>query len=159
LGIVHRDIKPANLLVDAHGKVWVTDFGLAQMQTGTQLTQTGDLVGTLRYMSPEQVRGDQALLDQRTDVYSLGATLYELATLHPLFDDCNRPTLLNRVLNDEPKAPRSLNSAIPIELETIICKAISKSASDRYATAQLLSDDLGRFLANQPIQARRPTLL
>lgn len=158
LGVVHRDVKPANLMIDARGKVWVTDFGLAQIRSGTELTQTGDLLGTLRYMSPEQVQGDRTLVDQRADVYSLGATLYELATLRPLFSGSSREQLLHQVLNGEPTAPRGLNKAVPTELETIICKAISKSAGDRYPTAQHLADDLQRFLSDQPILARRPTL-
>src|SRR5438067_2527630 len=86
MGVIHRDVKPGNLMVDGHGKVWVTDFGLAQFQASAGLTQTGDLLGTLRYMSPEQAAGGRVLLDHRTDVYSLGATLYELLTLQPLFD-------------------------------------------------------------------------
>ncbi len=158
VGIVHRDIKPGNLLIDARGKLWVTDFGLAQVRSSGDLTQTGDLVGTLRYMSPEQVQGDRAILDQRTDVYSLGATLYELATLRPMFVAGSRGALLNRVIHEDPPAPRTLNRALPAELDTIILKAISKSQHDRYATAQDFADDLRRFLENQPIRARRPTL-
>ena len=159
LGIVHRDIKPANLMLDARGKVWVTDFGLAQVRSGADLTQTGDLLGTLRYMSPEQVQGDRALVDQRTDIYSLGATLYELVTLQQMFAGSNRESLLHQVLQEDPPAPRKLNKAVPVELETIICKAISKSPFDRYSTAQQFADDLQRFLSHQPILAQRPTLV
>ncbi|MFO0917651.1 MAG: serine/threonine-protein kinase [Planctomycetaceae bacterium] len=157
VGIVHRDIKPGNLLIDARGKLWVTDFGLAQVRSSGDLTQTGDLVGTLRYMSPEQVQGDRAVLDQRTDVYSLGATLYELATLRPMFAGGSRGALLNSVIHEDPPHPRTLNRAIPAELDTIILKAVSKSPHDRYGTAQEFADDLRRFLENQPIRARRPT--
>lgn len=159
VGIVHRDIKPGNLLIDARGKLWVTDFGLAQVRSSGDLTQTGNVVGTLRYMSPEQLQGDRAVLDQRTDIYSLGATLYELATLRPMFATGSRGSLLNRVLYEEPPLPRTLNRAIPAELETIILKAVSKSPHDRYATAQDVADDLRRFLENQPIRARRPTVI
>jgi hypothetical protein len=158
-GVVHRDVKPANLLVDAHGHLWVTDFGLAQFQTDAGLTQTGDLLGTLRYMSPEQAGGQRGLIDHRTDVYSLGATLYELLTLRPPFDGADRQTLLRQILHDEPPPPRALEKAIPAELETIVLKALAKTPAERYATAQDLADDLGRFLAHQPIRARRATAL
>jgi serine/threonine protein kinase len=157
-GVIHRDIKPANLLIDTRGNLWVTDFGLAQIMADGQLTHTGDLVGTLAYMSPEQAGGGRAPLDHRTDIYSLGATLYEMLTLEPLFGGNNRPALLHRILNDEPVPPRSLDRAIPIELETIVLKAVSKNPVDRYKTAQEMADDLQRFLDNKPILARRPAL-
>jgi eukaryotic-like serine/threonine-protein kinase len=158
-GVIHRDVKPANLLIDGRGNLWVTDFGLAQIMADGQLTHTGDLVGTLAYMSPEQAGGSGTPLDHRTDIYSLGATLYELLTLEPLFGGNNRPALLHRILNDEPCPPRSLDRAIPIELETIVLKAVSKNPADRYKTAQEMADDLQRFLDNKPIQARRPTVI
>jgi serine/threonine protein kinase len=157
LGIVHRDIKPANLLLDPRGNVWVTDFGLAQFHSGTDLTQTGDLVGTLRYMSPEQSLGDRNLMDHRTDVYSLGATFYELVTLRPIFSGVNKEALLHSVAYGEPRPPRAINRMIPVELETIILKAVSKSPPDRYASVQEFADDLQRFLDDKPIHARRPT--
>ncbi len=157
-GVIHRDVKPANLMVDARGNVWVADFGLAQFHTGVGLTRTGDLLGTLRYMSPEQAAGQGAPLDARTDVYSLGATLYELLTLEPLFDGNEHHRLLRQILNDEPKPPRTVDPAVPAELETIVLKAVSKNPADRYPTAKQLADDLRRFLDNRPILARRPTL-
>jgi serine/threonine protein kinase len=157
-GIVHRDVKPANLLVDAHGRLWVTDFGLAQFNSDVGLTKTGDVIGTLRYMSPEQASGQRVLLDHRTDVYSLGATLYEIATTKPIFPGQNPQELLRQILHDEPKSPRAIDASIPIELETIILKAISKNAADRYGTARELSADLQRFLADEPIQAKRPSM-
>ncbi|HMF11423.1 MAG TPA: serine/threonine-protein kinase, partial [Gemmataceae bacterium] len=158
-GIVHRDIKPANLLVDVHGRLWITDFGLAQFHADAGLTQTGDILGTLRYMSPEQASGQRVLLDYRTDIYALGATLYELVTLEPIFPGQNRQELLHRIINDEPLAPRSLEKTVPVELETIILKAVSKSPSDRYGSAQELADDLRRYLEDKPILAKRPSLI
>lgn len=157
-GVVHRDIKPANLLLDVRGNLWVTDFGLAQFQAAGQLTQTGDMLGTLRYMSPEQAAGDRVVLDHRTDIYSLGVTLYELLTLEPAFADRERPLLLRRIMEEDPPAPRTHDKDLPRELETIVLKAIAKSPAERYATAQALADDLQRWLDDRPIVARRPTL-
>ena len=157
-GVVHRDIKPGNLMMDGHGKLWVTDFGLALCQADGGLTQTGDMCGTLRYMSPEQAGGQRVLLDHRTDIYSLGATLYELLTLKPPFDGSDRQTLLNQILNEDPQAPHTLNKSVPTDLETIVLKAMAKVPAERYATAQELVDDLARFLEHQPIRARRATM-
>jgi serine/threonine protein kinase len=157
LGIVHRDIKPANLLVDARGKLWVTDFGLAHCQTQAGLTMTGDLVGTLRYMSPEQAFAERTLIDHRTDIYSLGVTLYELLTLEPAFPGRERQVLLRQIAFDDPRAPRRVNPAIPEELEIIILKAIEKNPGDRYSTARELADDLRRYLCDEPLKAKRPT--
>lgn len=157
MGVVHRDIKPSNLLIDAAGHVWVTDFGLAQMQSDQNLTMSGDVLGTLRYMSPEQAAGRRAVLDQRTDVYSLGITLYELVTRRPAFDDQDRQALLRRVLEVEPPAPRCVCPGVPKDLETIILKAIAKSPSDRYATAADMAADLQCYLEGRPVRARRAT--
>ncbi|HEY7326256.1 MAG TPA: serine/threonine-protein kinase, partial [Gemmataceae bacterium] len=158
-GVIHRDIKPGNLMVDAHGHLWITDFGLAQFQTEASLTQSGDLLGTLRYMSPEQANGQRLAIDHRTDIYSLGATLYELLTLHPPFEGANRQTLLHQILNDDPQQPRVHQRSIPVELETIVLKALAKSPSERYGTARDLADDLSRYLQDKPIQARRATVV
>src|SRR5438132_2810867 len=158
LGIVHRDIKPANLILDNEGKLWVTDFGLAMVQNNAELTLTGDMVGTLRYMSPEQASAQRGLIDQRTDIYSLGATLYELLTLHPAFAESDRHQLIAQIATSEPRPPRRLDPAIPHDLETIVLKALGKSPQDRYATAEEMAEDLKRFLADQPIRARRPSL-
>lgn len=158
-GVVHRDIKPANLLLDAKGTVWVTDFGLAQVSTDVGLTQTGNLVGTLRYMSPEQAAGARGQVDHRTDVYSLGATLYEMLTLEPIFPGHDRQTILHQILNEEPRPPRQADRSIPVELETILLKALAKSSQDRYATAGEMGADLHRFLDERPILARRPSLV
>ena len=157
-GIVHRDVKPANAIVDAAGRLWVTDFGLAQVQSDPRLTTTGDVVGTLRYMSPEQASGDQ-VVDHRTDVFSLGATLYELLALRPAFGGRDRATVLRRVVQEDPRPLRRIKPSIPADLETIVAKAMAKSPADRYATAQALADDLRRFLEDKPIQAKRPSLL
>lgn len=158
-GVVHRDIKPANLLIDGKGNLWITDFGLAQLQSDAGLTLTGDLVGTIRYMSPEQALAKRVIVDHRTDIYSLGVTLYELLTLEPAFDGRDRQELLRQIAFDEPRALRQHNKAIPAELETIVLKAIAKNPAERYATAQDLADDLQRFLKDEPIRAKRPSLL
>jgi serine/threonine protein kinase/tetratricopeptide (TPR) repeat protein len=155
LGIVHRDVKPANLMVDTGGRLWVTDFGLAQVQSDARLTMTGDLVGTLRYMSPEQALAKRMVIDHRTDVYSLGATLYELLTLQPAFAGTDRQELLRQIAFEEPMPPRRVNKAIPAELEIIVLKAVEKNAQDRYATAKELADDLRHWLEDRPIKARR----
>lgn len=158
-GIVHRDIKPANLLLDVQGQLWITDFGLAQCSTSAGLTVTGELVGTLRYASPEQALGKRGLVDHRTDIYSLGATLYELLTLRPIFDGRDRHELLQQIAHAEPQPPRSRDKSIPEEFETILLKAIAKEPGERYATAEELADDLQRFREDRPICARRPSPL
>jgi hypothetical protein len=159
MGIIHRDIKPANLLLDPGGQLWVADFGLAQFSSNAGLTATGEVLGTLRYASPEQALGRPGLVDHRSDIYSLGATLYELLTLWPIFDGRDRHELLRQIANDEPVPLRSLDRSIPVELETIILKAVAKEPGDRYATAQEFADDLQCFVDDRPIRARRPTLL
>jgi eukaryotic-like serine/threonine-protein kinase len=158
LGIVHRDIKPGNLLLDAAGRLWVTDFGLARTVNDSGLTLTGDLMGTLRYMSPEQALAKHGLVDHRTDIYSLGVTLYELLTLRPAIDGVDREEVLKKIAFDEPPGARQRNAAIPVELETIVRKAMSKEPAERYATAKELAEDLCRFLDDKPIRARPPSL-
>ena len=153
-GIIHRDVKPANLLLDLSGELWVADFGMADVQGSAGLTTTGDLPGTLRYMSPEQARGMRALVDRRTDLYSLGATLYELLTLHPAIAGDDRQEILRRVTDEEPAPLRRLNPAVPVDLATIVAKAMAKDPSNRYETARHLGDDLARFLDGRPIAAR-----
>jgi serine/threonine protein kinase/WD40 repeat protein/Flp pilus assembly protein TadD len=158
MGVIHRDIKPANLIVDTGGNIWITDFGLARLQGGAELTVTGDLVGTLRYMSPEQALGQRVVVDHRTDVYSLGMTLYELLALEPAFGGRDRSELLRQIAFAEPRRLRLLNEAVPADLETIVLKAIEKASGERYATAEELADDLQRFLDDRTIRARRPTI-
>jgi serine/threonine protein kinase len=150
-GILHRDIKPSNLLLDMQANVWVTDFGLAKSQN-TDLTDTGDIVGTLRYMAPERFRGWS---DPRSDVYGLGITLYEMLVFRPAFDSADRVELIRRATHDAPPLPRSIDPAVPRELETVVLKAISKEPGERYQTAGELADDLQRFLDDKPVRARR----
>ena len=158
MGVVHRDIKPANMLVDPRGNLWITDFGLAHVRTNAGLTMTGDVMGTLRYMSPEQALARRGMIDHRTDIYSLGVTLYELLSLRPVFEGQDRQELLQQIAFTEPHSLQKINPAIPHELETIVLKAIEKNAHERYATATELADDLRRFLEDKPIHAKRPTI-
>jgi hypothetical protein len=151
-GTLHRDIKPSNLLLDTRGTVWITDFGLAKEADSGDLTHTGDLVGTLRYMAPERFGGKS---DPRSDLYGLGLTLYELLTLRPAHDVADRNKLIALVQHEEPPRPRKLNPEVPRDLETIVLKAIAKEPEHRYATAAALAEDLKRFVEDKPIQARR----
>lgn len=157
MGVVHRDVKPSNMLVDATGKLWVTDFGLAELEGGNTESGSGDVVGTLRYASPEQLVARRAPVDHRTDVYSLGATLYELVGLQPAFPGRNRAELMRRVASDPPRRLKRLNPAVPVSLETIVREAMAKAPDERYASAAAVADDLRRFLSNRPIEARRPS--
>jgi len=158
-GVVHRDVKPSNLMVDAKGTLWIADFGLARLEADAGLTLHGDLLGTLRYMSPEQSSGDPALVDARTDVFSLGATLYEFLTLRPARVAADRQALLAEIADGEPRPPRSIDRRIPRDLETIVLKALAREPDARYATAGAMADDLRRFLDGRPILARRPSPL
>jgi serine/threonine protein kinase len=158
-GVVHRDIKPANIMLDPVGNIWITDFGLALVQTDSNLTRTGDLVGTLRYMSPEQASGGLAPIDHRTDIYSLGITLYELLTLQPAVIGVGYNELSNQIAHVDPRLPKSIDATIPSELETITLKSIAKDPKDRYATAAHFADDLQRWLDDKPILAKPPSLL
>jgi serine/threonine protein kinase len=158
-GVVHRDVKPSNLLVEADGKLWITDFGLARFGRDGGLTRSGDLVGTIRYMSPEQAAGSAALVDHRTDIYSLGVTLYELATLRPAFSEENEAALLKQIGTYTPPRPRTVRTDIPADLETVILKAMSSEKEARYATAADLAADLKCILEEKPTKARPPTLL
>src|SRR5205085_9633868 len=122
-GILHRDIKPANLLIDEHQVVWITDFGLAKLAGGDDLTKSGDVIGTLRYLAPESLRRQT---DHRSDVYSLGLTLYELLTLQPPFGDLTPSELLRCVTEEQPTRPRQLDLTIPLHLATTVLKATAR---------------------------------
>ncbi|MCH2397583.1 MAG: protein kinase, partial [Pirellulales bacterium] len=151
-GVLHRDIKPANLLLDAQGTVWITDFGLAKAIDQDDLSLSGDVVGTLRYMSPEQFNGKH---DKKSDVYSLGLTLYELLLLRPAFDDPDRHRLIQQIAQGNPPKLRRLNPQIPRDLETIVLTATAVDPQHRYASAGAMARDLNRFLEDRPILARR----
>src|SRR5262249_20816519 len=150
-GILHRDVKPSNLLLDNHGNVWVADFGLAKTADADDLTHTGDILGTIRYMAPERFAGR---CDARSDVYSLGLTLYELVALKPAYEASDRHALIERVLHDEPERLKRRAPGVPRDLETIIAKASARDPAVRYATASAMAEDLRRFVEDRPIRAR-----
>ncbi len=150
-GVLHRDIKPSNLILDHSGTIWVTDFGLARLDDQAGLTSTGDLVGTLRYMAPERLKGE---VDTRTDIYALGLTLYELLTFRPALDEHDRGRLLQSIVESEPTSPSVVKRWIPRDLDTIVMKAMSKEPDRRYASAQAMAADLDRFLLGKAVNAR-----
>jgi WD40 repeat protein len=154
-GILHRDIKPSNLLLDLRGTTWVTDFGLAKATDQQDITHTGDILGTLRYMPPEAFDG---IADARSDVYSLGLTLYELLVFQPAFGVKERHQLIKQVTTESAPRLDKLNPNIPRDLVTIVHKAIDRDPAHRYQTAEELRDDLHRFLEDEPIKARRISL-
>ena len=151
-GVLHRDVKPSNLLLDIEGTLWVADFGLAKAEDGDDLTDTGDILGTIRYMAPERFTGRA---DARSDVYGLGATLYELLTLRPAFDQIDKMQLIAKVTTETPPLPRRLDPRIPRDLETVVLRAMASDPAARYQSAGDLADDLRRFLSDRPIKARR----
>lgn len=155
-GVLHRDIKPSNLLLDLRGTVWVTDFGLAKLDDDRGLTQTGDILGTLRYLAPETLK-EQA--DARSEIYSLGLTLYELLALRPAIESSHRHALIDQVLSGQIEPLEKRNPEIPRDLVTIVHKAIEPDPRHRYQTAQALADDLRRFVDDEPIEARRLSTL
>ena len=158
-GTMHRDIKPANLLLDRRGSVWITDFGLAKAidpLADDGVSRSGEMVGTLRYMAPEQLRGES---DSRSDLYSLGLTLYELATWRPAFKAAAPSELIRKITSEAPAPPRRVNPQTPRDLETVILKAIARDPADRYQTGDDLAADLRRFSEAIPVAAQRESFI
>ncbi|MEE9128931.1 MAG: protein kinase [Phycisphaerales bacterium] len=153
-GVIHRDIKPSNLILDHAGHLRILDFGLARFEGEESLTLTGDLLGTPMYMSPEQARRRQIPIDHRTDIYSLGATLYEVLTHRPPFQGEDHRDTLSRIIEQDPQPLRRVDPAIPRDLGTIVLKCLRKNARDRYDTAQALAEDLRRFARGEPVEAQ-----
>jgi serine/threonine protein kinase/WD40 repeat protein len=159
VGVIHRDIKPSNLMLDHEGRVWVADFGLAHIVGAPSLTRHGVPLGTARYMSPEQAAGLHAMVDHRTDIYSLGVTLCELLILRPLFKGRQENEITRQIIYGAPPKIRQIDPAIPEDLAVILEKAMSRDPLERYISAREMADDLNRFLRNESITAKRPNLL
>ncbi|MFO0819967.1 MAG: protein kinase [Pirellulales bacterium] len=157
--VIHRDVKPSNLLIDQEGRIWLTDFGLARRLDDVTLSMTGALLGTPRYMSPEQASAKRVAVDRRTDLYSLGATLYELLSGRPAFSGDSPHHVIQQILSTEPENLRQLRPDIPRDVETVVMKCLAKEAEGRYATARDLASDLRACLEHRPIKARRPTVV
>ena len=150
-GVIHRDIKPSNLILDESGTIWVTDFGLAKLKSESDLTQSGDMMGTLRYMAPEQLAGESG---PSCDIYSLGATLYEMLTLQSVIRSDKRAEMMQQVRERDPISPRSIDPRIPVDLETLTLKALDKDPRKRFQTGEEFADELQRFLEGRPILSR-----
>ncbi len=152
--IIHRDIKPSNLILDREGRLRILDFGLARLEGQESITLSGDFVGTPQYMSPEQARRKKIPIDHRTDIYSLGTTLYEMLTLEPPFRGKDHADTLSQIMERDPSPPSRINPRVPKNLETIVLKCLRKEAGDRYGTAEALGQDLRRFARGDAIETR-----
>ncbi len=152
---MHRDIKPSNLILDADKKLWLADFGLARFQSDRPITRTGEMIGTMRYMSPEQASGHGELVDHRTDIYSLGATLYEALALEPAITGSEGAGLIANDRTGIAVRLRKLCAALPADVQTLVEKAMAKHRDDRYASADLFAQDLRRASSGYPILASR----
>ena len=157
--VIHRDVKPANLIVDREERVWLTDFGLARRLVDVGATMTGAIMGTPRYMSPEQANLRRVEVDHRTDIYSLGATLYEMATGRPPFESDDPLKVIGQIRYDEPPSPRSLRPRLPRDLDVVLSKCLEKEAQRRYASAGELADDLRAIRDDRAIRARAVSIL
>ena len=154
--IIHRDVKPANLIISTDGRIMIADFGLAKSVGDESVTQTGSLLGTVRYLSPEQAMARRMPVDARTDIYSLGATMYELLCFQPAFPGTDEKQVLSAIITRDPTAPRKISTTVPAELETICLKSLEKDAHVRYPTARAMAEDLRRYTHDLPIEAKRP---
>ncbi len=152
--VIHRDVKPGNLIVDGEGRVWLTDFGLARRLVDVGATMTGALLGTPRYMSPEQADMARVDVDHRSDIYSLGATLYELATGRPPFEGDDPLGVISKIRFEEPPSPKSIRPNISRELDVVLMKCLAKDSNRRYSTAAELADDLRAIRDDRPIRAK-----
>ncbi len=158
-GVVHRDIKPSNLLLDRVEQLWLTDFGLAKRSDDVTLSMAGALMGTPRYMSPEQASASTRNVDHRSDIYSLGATLYEILTGQPVHNATTPHGIISQILSAEIVPPRRRRGDVPRDIDTVLMKCLDKDPGNRYATATDLASDLRAILESRPIQARRIGLL
>jgi serine/threonine protein kinase/Tfp pilus assembly protein PilF len=158
-GIIHRDIKPANLILSIDGRVLIADFGLAKNVAEESVTMTGSLMGTVRYLSPEQAMAKRVAVDHRTDLYSLGATMYELLCFQPAFPGDDHKEILASIITRDPTPPRKVLPAVPPELETICLKTLEKAPDARYATGRAMADDLRRYIHDLPLVAKRPSII
>lgn len=154
-GVIHRDVKPSNLIRDEDGRIWLADFGLAKRLDDVTLSVTGAILGTPRYMSPEQASAARWPIDARTDIYSLGASLYELGTGQPVFDADSAYGIITQILTEEPRPPRRIRPDLPRDFETVILCCLAKEPAQRYASAQALADDLRAVIEKRPIKSRR----